>query len=112
MTFYTDRFIPKGAAGCARGPVILIRPKYMGDVGLLRHEQVHRWQWILTLSVHSFLYLLIKRYRLWAEVMAYKRQLKYPPANKRDIYRRKYAHYVATGYKLKVTEADVYLRLG
>jgi len=111
LTFYTNKFIPKRAAACARGPVIFIRPKYRNDIGILEHEKVHRWQWILTLGIHSFLYLLIKRYRLWAEVMAYKKQLQFPPANGKDIYRRKYAHYIATGYKLKITEEDAYLKL-
>ena len=111
MVFYTDRFIPKGRAGCARGPVIFIRPKYKDDIGLLKHEKVHRWQWIFTLSIHSFLYLLVKRYRLWSEVMAYKKQLQYPPANGRDSYRRKYAHYIATNYGLRAKEADVYFKL-
>ena len=79
MIFYTNRFVPEGSAGCARGPVILIRPEYRYDKGLLAHEQVHTYQWWRTLGLHSFLYLFSKRYRLKAEVEAYREQLKYRP---------------------------------
>lgn len=78
LTFYTDRWMPDGVAACARGPVIFIRPAYRGDRGLLEHERVHRRQWLLTLGLHSFAYLLVRRYRLWAEVRAYQEQMRWP----------------------------------
>lgn len=81
MIFYTNRFIPDGAAGCARGPFVFIRPEKQGDIGLLEHEKTHRMQWWLTLGMHSFLYLLVRPYRLWAEAMAYRVQRRYPRAD-------------------------------
>ena len=96
MIFYTNRFIPTGSAGCARGPVILIRPEYRYDKGLEAHERVHTYQWWHTLGLHSFLYLFSKRYRLRAEIGAYKEQLKWPPAvNDSDRYKSKYASWIA-----------------
>lgn len=77
MTFYTDNLIPADSAGCTRGPVIFIRPKYRNDIGLLRHEECHVRQWLRTLGLHSILYLLSKKYRLKAEVEAYREQLKW-----------------------------------
>ena len=102
MVFYTDRFIPKGAAGCARGPFIFIRPKYKGDRGLLEHEKVHRHQWLLTLSLHSWLYLFVPEYKLHAEIMAYAEQARWYE----DDRLPKFAGYIAKNYGLKISEAD------
>ena len=97
--FYTNRFVPKGSAGCARGPVILIRPEYRGDAGLLAHERVHVWQWLRTLGMHSFMYLLSDRYKLACEVEAYQEQAKHYP----DDRTTRFAIYIADDYGLTVT---------
>ena len=102
LTYYTDRFIPDTAAGCARGPLIFIRPKYKSDRGLLEHEKVHRWQWIRTLALHSLLYFFIPEYRLASEVEAYKEQAQWYA----DDRLPKFAGYIARNYKLKITEED------
>jgi hypothetical protein len=112
LTFYTDRFIPANSAGCARGPVIFIRPKYRDDIGLLRHEECHVGQWWHTLGLHSILYLVSKAYRLKAEVEAYREQLKHPPANSTEEYRHKYSHYISEDYGLSITEDQAYQLLG
>jgi len=112
MTFYTDKFIPKGSAACARGFVIFIRPKYKDDIGLLEHEKTHVRQWLFTLSLHSPLYLFCKRYKLWAEVQAYRRQLLFKPAFNEDSYRIKYAGFIATKYKLTISQGEAYKLLG
>ena len=99
LTFYTDRFIPEGHAGCTRGPVILVRPKYKGDSGLLAHERVHQLQWILTLGLHSILYLLWGRYRLGAEVNAYRAQVA-----SGYLTKEKAAQFLVDKYDLKITK--------
>jgi len=107
LIFYTNKFIPASSAACARGPVIFIRPEYRDDKGLEAHEQVHVRQWWRTLGLHSLLYLVSKRYRLNAEVEAYREQLRYPPASADpDGYREKYAGWLAApgwveGYDLQ-----------
>ena len=101
MIFYTNRFVPKGAAGCARGPIIFIRPEYRNDAGLLAHEKTHRAQWFLTFGLHSFLYLLAERYRLWSEVEAYKVQLEHSPGRE-DLF----AKFIAEDYDLDITQAE------
>lgn len=78
LLFYTDR-LPDGVGGCTNGPVVRIRPKYRDDAGIHKHEELHVWQWWLTLGLHSLLYLFIRPYRQWAEVEAYRRQMRYPP---------------------------------
>lgn len=105
MIFYTNRFVTEGFAGCARGPFIFIRPQYMTDVGLREHEKVHRRQWLRTLGLHSFLYLLVPKYRLASEVEAYKEQLRYNPG-RAELY----AVFISTKYKLPIAQ-DAALRL-
>ncbi|HRR42133.1 MAG TPA: hypothetical protein P5244_12935 [Syntrophales bacterium] len=79
ILFYTDN-LPDGCRGCANGPIIRISPKYTNDQGLHEHEAEHVRQWWKSLGLHSLLYLLSKKYRLWSEVAAYRVQLQYPPA--------------------------------
>lgn len=69
--------LPDDVAGQAHGPVVFIKPKYRDDDGLRAHELTHVWQWWLTLGLHPLLYAFCKPYRLWAEVMAYREQMRY-----------------------------------
>ena len=98
MIFFTNKFIPNKFAGCTYGPIILIRPEYEHDIGLIEHEKIHRLQWLITLGVHSILYATSKRYRLWAEVEAYREQLKYSPDNVLI-----FAGFICEKYNLDVT---------
>ncbi len=76
FTIYTDD-LPDGVGGEARGPVIRIRTKYRQDEGIHAHELEHVRQWWVTLGIHSLLYLVVRRYRLWAEVQAYREQMRH-----------------------------------
>jgi hypothetical protein len=98
LTFYTNFAIPDGSAGCARGPVIFIRPQYREDRGLYEHELVHVKQWFRTLSIHSFLYLLSDRYKLACEVEAYRKQAEYSPQ-----HRPLFALFISRDYGLDIT---------
>jgi hypothetical protein len=80
IVIYSDN-LPPDIGGQAHGPVVVIREKYKDDEGLLRHELTHVWQWWLTLGFHPLLYLFVRPYRLWAEVAAYRRQMKHPDRN-------------------------------
>ena len=90
--------------GYAKAAVVYVRPKYIeeGDTGIVNHELRHVrqfWQlFILSMAIaggiyllgsdlwqlmpavgiaaHMTLYRYIPRYRLWAEVDAYKEQIK------------------------------------
>ena len=42
-----------------------------------QHELEHVKQWYITLALHPILYYFSKRYRLWSEVNAYKKSIKY-----------------------------------
>jgi len=90
--------------GSARGPIAQVRPRYIasGDKGLVNHELRHVRQWwvpmlicaliavalylagsvmwglplFVGLVAHPLMYTMLPRYRLWAEVDAYKEQIK------------------------------------
>ena len=93
--------IPEKFAGESYGPLIKVRAKYAADKGLLEHEKVHVRQWyavlaiglllctLLTLLVspslwplygaapflHQLLYRVVRPYRRWCEVRAYRKQI-------------------------------------
>lgn len=94
LTFYVDDLGPD-FCGKTYGPVILIRKDCKDDKGLYQHELVHVKQWWMTLGIHSILYKFIRKYRFWAELKAYKKQLKYSP-NKTAVF----AHYIWSMYNL------------
>jgi len=76
LTFYVDE-LPNNFAGVANGPVIRILKSHKDDEGLYKHEVEHVRQWFLTLTLHSLLYPLVTKYRLWSEAKAYAVQVDY-----------------------------------
>lgn len=98
LTIYTDK-LPDNVAGRTNGFVIRIKPSYRDDAGLLAHELVHVKQWWVTLGLHSLLYLLSDRYKLWAEVQAYKEQAKHYA----DDRKPQFAGFISSNYGLDVT---------
>jgi hypothetical protein len=98
LTFYVQS-LPPGVGGCANGPVIRILEKYRHDRGIYEHELMHVKQWFCTLGLHPLLYLLIPAYKLWAEVQAYRKQLRYYPDNRSE----RFAHYISERYGLRVS---------
>ena len=91
MKFYINFWIPERFAGYTVGPVILIRPSYRNDRGLLEHEKVHVrqfWQgeWFNTLT---------------REVEAYKEQAKWYNDDRIPLF----ATFIATKYGLNIDAA-------
>jgi len=111
--FYNLRFtdsMPDWKAGYSRAWFIRIRPEYKEDKGLLAHEIEHTRHWWYSLGFSSILYLLSKRFRLWAEVQCYKVQLEY--AADREEARRAYALRLAAHYTLGITVSEALIALG
>lgn len=104
MKYYLLRLtdeIANGFGGTSQGPLIKILPKYKNDTGLLEHEKTHVRQWYAAMGiwlllcamlslvvspvllplcglaplVHPVLYKLVRPYRQWCEVQAYRKQL-------------------------------------
>ncbi len=81
-------------------PVILIRPKYKDDLGLLEHEKVHvkqAWRNVFP-PIHAIRYSLDKSYRLDCEIEAYRKQLEHSPGNE-----LLFASFISTDYALDIS---------
>ena len=126
LTIYTDRFIPTRFAAISAGPLILVRPAYRGDAGLLAHEMLHAKQWLLTTlamlivagivyalqrpewayvaiaapAVFGAIYKLFPAARLRIEAAAYRLQLTYYPDDRSALF----ASFLATKYGLGITQ--------
>lgn len=100
MIIYTDRFIPKKHGAITLGFIVLIRPKYKSDIGLIEHEKIHIEQWKRTFGLFWILYCF-KKWRLKYEVEAYKVQLKYSP-NDIDLF----SYYLSHNYRLSITQEE------
>lgn len=103
LVFYTDNLIPEQFAGITRWFIVLIRPKYKDDAGLLAHELVHVSQFWRSVGVLPILYRFSKKWRLVLEVEAYREQLKYYSDDRRTLF----ANFLATRYGLDITETEV-----
>lgn len=106
----TDDIPDPRDAAVTNGPHIKMRPAYVGDVGLLKHEERHVEQWY-----ENFLPWVNKTH-LEREIEAYKVQLNYYPEDdtpeKRDARVAMFAGFLATGYSdFTITVGDAYLRL-
>ena len=99
LTFIV-KSLPGNAGGVANGPVIRILEKYKDDEGIYRHELHHVKQWFFTLGLHSFLYLLSDRYKLWAEVQCYREQAKHYADDRRPLF----AEFISRDYGLNITQ--------
>lgn len=76
---------------------------------LLMHELEHAKQYLYTLTLHPYLYRYSKKYRLWAETKAYKKQLEY--VTDKEWYILLYAIYLSTLYNLNISAYEAYERL-
>lgn len=136
FTYYVDE-IDHGAnwhtIGRAKWFLVYILKAYRDDVGLHQHEFTHVRQWlemtllsglllaalgVITLNawwaflplapiLHGLLYSNVDRYRLWAEVQAFKKQATYYP----DDRKPQLAYFIAVNYGLSVTQEDALHRL-
>jgi hypothetical protein len=70
------RFLPKFIYGLAIWPFIFVQPHFRHHHGLIQHEMVHFGEQRRSFVIPWLLaYLLSKRFRLKAEVRAYRRQI-------------------------------------
>ena len=136
MQYYVIKYVntlPNGFGGTAQGPVIRLQSKYKDDAGLIEHEKTHVRQWyavtaigilifsMLTLFVspdlwpafglapclHPLLYRLVRPYRRWSEVQAYRKQIATGGYNSHDFAET--ALVEKYGLRLSVDEARTLL---
>ena len=101
--FYVKRLFADGFSPLV---FVLIKEKSRSDEALHQHELEHIKQaYRLALLPYAILYLLSKRYRLWAEVKAYRVQIK------AGLRLDSAAWYLSKNYRLGITqdEAKAYL---
>lgn len=67
--------VPKGFSACSWWPFIFVRPEQRCDSALIEHELVHYREQAWITPVWVALYLVSRKFRLAAEVRAYKRQI-------------------------------------
>lgn len=84
---------------------IKIRKTEKNNKGLLMHEIEHAKQHLKTLTLHPILYNLSNKYKLWAEVQAYRRQLEYSTNKEKDVV--DYSIWLSKNYNLGVTSSEV-----
>jgi len=113
FVFYTDLFVPKAHGAVTYAFFVLIRPKYEGNRPLLEHELTHVRQFWRTFGLFPFLYLISKKYRLKAEVEAYRTQLQVHADEGCSFHQcylkaRAYAGFISSKYGLRVTEDNAY----
>lgn len=98
-------WLPFKAEGFTPLVLVLIVHARRGDRGLHQHELEHAEQaWRGLLLVHALLYLLWPRYRLRAELAAYRRQIRYLRAAGSAVNVGFFARRLVTHYRLRITE--------
>jgi hypothetical protein len=103
---WTDKSLKDWQGAVTRGNVIIARPKYRGvDEGIIEHELTHVKQFYRTGSVHSWLYLFSKTYRLFSEAETYAKQLSVYPDWKSRV--DKFVGYLFESYDLDMTESVI-----
>lgn len=101
LTFFVDSLQPN-VAGRANGPVIRILKSYQNDEGIYQHELTHVKQWFFTFGLHSILYLFWNKYKLWSEIVAYRKQLNYYPDDRSALF----ATFISTNYGLNISHKE------
>lgn len=106
FVFYTEKFVPMGGITYTFGPlcVILIKPKYKDDEGILNHQMVHVNQhWRMT-WLHRAKYKKSDKYRFESEAEAYAAQYGSNPDKKHfDLF----VEFMLEKYKLPFAQRTI-----
>lgn len=98
-------WLPRGIAGIAIGPLVLLVRKRFADQALRAHELVHVRQFYRSLGLFPVLYLLWPAYRLRCEVEAYRVQVSLQPNDAaRGRLTEQAAAMLATHYCLRISK--------
>ena len=81
------------------GPFAFITSSKRDDLGLRRHEEKHIEQFWRYYGWFPIFYLLSEKFRLKAEVEAYREQLRYYPDDRTELF----AWYIANKYRIDIT---------
>ena len=93
-------------AGKSYGVFIAIKESHRYNEALLQHELVHCRQFYRTLGLHGILTLVSKKYRLRAEVEAYKVTIEYKGYTEESEYEW-IVDTLYTNYNLDTTKEEI-----
>lgn len=99
------RFIPKSFDAITLWPLILIRPECLHNTALIEHEIVHYREQAWIAPVWWLRYLLSRKFRLAAEVRAYRRQIELGGITQAQ------AALMLTQYRLGITHVQAFQSL-
>ena len=101
----TTTFVPAGFDAITFWPVILVRPSQRSNLPLIEHELVHYREQAWITPVWVLRYLLSRKFRLAAEVRAYRRQIELGGITQDQ------AANLLTHYRLGITHAQAFQSL-
>ena len=100
ILIFISNWMPKRFSGYHVGTLVLIRPDYKDDEGLIQHELIHVKQNIRTLGWSGIKQIWNKNHKLNRECEAYAEQLKYVPANQYKTVSTRFVNFMYTKYNL------------
>jgi len=104
ILIFISNWMPKRFSGYHVGTLVLIRPDYKDDEGLIQHELIHVKQNIRTLGWSGIKQIWNKNHKLNRECEAYAEQLKYVPANQYKIVSTRFVNFMYTKYNLGMSK--------
>ena len=104
ILIFISNWMPKRFSGYHVGTLVLIRPDYKDDEGLIQHELTHVKQNIRTVGWSGIKQIWDKNHKLNRECEAYAEQLKYVPANQYKTVSTRFVNFMYTKYNLGMSK--------
>ena len=104
ILIFITNWMPKKFSGYHVGCLVLIRPDYKDDEGLIQHELTHVKQNIRTLGWSGIKQIWNKNHKLNRECEAYAVQLEYVPVKQYDTMKTRFVNYMYTKYDLGMSK--------
>ena len=96
--------MPERFAGYHIVDIVLIRPQYKDDQGLIQHELTHVKQNLRTLFWSGIKQYWDKNHKLNRECEAYAVQLQYVPDKDYEVMKTRFVNYMYTKYDLGMSK--------
>ena len=96
--------MPARFAGYHIVDIVLIRPEYKDDEGLIQHELTHVKQNLRTFLWSGIKQMWNKQHRLDRECEAYAVQLHYVPTNQYKVMKTRFVNYMYSKYNLGMSK--------
>ena len=101
---FITNWMPERFAGYHIVDIVLIRPDYKDDEGLIQHELTHVKQNLRTLFWSGIKQYWDKNHKLNRECEAYAIQLQYVPDEDYEVMKTRFVNYMYTKYNLGMSK--------